>query len=159
MTRRLLTVLVLLAACQRAPVAPPVVATQGGPATPVDSAPPAVPLPWPATQTEPAAHEPLGVVLARLRTLATPQGLAQLPEYLTPGALEHLRDARGQLAVMPVSLAAQLAGPFDAVQVDGGRVALTSHQKGFARTAWFYLQGGAWHWDAANTAALHPADP
>lgn len=118
-----------------------------------------VALPWAATQTEPHAMEPLGQVVATLRRRATLAGMAQIAELLTPASVERLRQANGTLAVLPVMLQSQLAGPFDRVELDGGRAGLHSQKRGYARTAWFYLQDGHWRLDAANTATWHPADP
>lgn len=153
MLRCLPLLLFVALACQRQP--PPAKAAQA-PAPPGLAA---VPLPWPATQTEPRAAEPLGQVLAQLRERATPTGMAHIAELLTPASVERLRQPNGALAILPVTLQSQLAGPFDRVQLDGGRAALISQQKGFARTAWFYLQNGHWRFDAANTATWHAAEP
>lgn len=154
MIHRLALLLTLLAlGCQRPP-APPT--TQP---VPTLTAPPSVALPWAATQTEPPAVETLGAVVAHLRQNATPAGMMQIAQWLTAASVERLRQPNGTLALLPVTLQSQLAGPFDRVQLDGGRAALIAQHKGFARTAWFYLQDGHWRLDAASTAAWHPADP
>ncbi len=148
-----LVFVVLALGCQKTPPPPP---------APEPQAPepaPCVPLPWSATQTEPKAAEDLGQAVAKLRERATPEGMAQIAELLTPSSVERLRQPNGTLAILPVSLQSQLAGPFDRVQLDGGRAGLVTVLKGFSRTAWFYLQDGHWRLDAANTSTWHPADP
>jgi cyclophilin family peptidyl-prolyl cis-trans isomerase len=153
MLRRALLLPFLSLACQRTPlVAPP---------KPPHAAvvQPSVALPWAATQTEPHAAEPLGQVVAKLRQQATPEGMAQIAPLLTATSVDRLRQPNGALAILPVTLQSQLAGPFDRVQLDGGRAALIAAKKGFSRTAWFFLQDGHWRLDAANTATWHAADP
>ncbi len=156
MTHRIALLLLLGSlGCQRQPTTTP------QPAAPVAKpvAQPSVALPWAATQTEPPALEPLGQVVAALRARATPAGMATIADLLTPASVTRLRQPNGALAVLPVTLQSQIAGPFARVQLDGGRAGLISQQRGFARTAWFYLQQGHWRLDAANTATWHPADP
>ncbi len=146
--------IVCLLGCQRSPR--PTVQPASSP-LPVAAA--QVALPWTATQTEPPAVEPLGQVVASLRARATPEGMAHIAELLTPASVERLRQPSGVLAILPVTLQSQLAGPFDRVYLDGGRAALHSQLVGFGRTAWFYLRNGHWLLDAANTANWRPADP
>ncbi len=152
MNHRLVLLLGLCAlGCQRTPPPRP-------PDVPAPQ-PASVALPWAVTQTEPPAQEPLGQVVAALRARATPAGMATVTELLTPASVAQLRQPNGALAILPVTLQAQLAGPFSRVELAGGRAALLSTHKGVDLTAWFYLQDGHWRLDAANTAAWHAADP
>ena len=159
MIQRLTLAFLLLAlACQRGPPAPEP-APSMVPQVQEPEVETCAPLPWAATQVEPKSVESLGPTVATQRQRATPEGMAQIAELLTPASVVRLRQPNGSLAIMPVSLQAQLAGPFQHVQLDGGRAGLVTVLKGFSRTAWFYLQEGHWRLDAANTAAWHPADP
>lgn len=152
MLLRLLPLLLLLA-CQKPspPVQPPPQAAK--------IVLPTVDLPWAPTQTEPPAQETLGQTVARLRERLTPEGMAEIAPLLTPESVKRLKNPNGTLAILPVTLQAQLAGPFDRVQVDGGRAALISHQKGVTRTAWLYLRQGHWLLDAANMVSWQPPQP
>ncbi len=155
MTPRLALLLLLCTlGCQRTPPPHPVAAPSVQPAEP-----PAVALPWSPTQTEPHAAEPLGQVIAALRARATPAGMSQIAELLTPESVARLRQPNGALAMLAVTLQSQLAGPFERVELAGGRAALLTQARGFQRTAWFYLHNGHWRLDAADTAAWHAADP
>lgn len=97
---------------------------------------------------EPASKESLGVVLGRLRQLASVGEVRQLPQWLSVRTLDRLAERDRLLVPMaPRTLHLRLAGEPRKLRFDGGRALLELESRGLRRTLTFYLEQDRWRID------------